>query len=61
VINRVSQVFTVDSFRVEEKDPLVVRILYAPRRDATMLDPTPLAASFAKKWNSGSALTLRPA
>ena len=42
VTNRVSQVFTADSFKVEGKDPLVIRVLYAQRRDAMMLDPTPL-------------------
>ena len=43
VTNRVSQFFTAESFKVEAKDPLVIRFLYAPRRDATMLDPTRLA------------------
>jgi hypothetical protein len=42
VTNSVSQFFTADSFKVEGKDPLVITFLYAPRRDATMLDPTPL-------------------
>lgn len=46
VTNWVSQFFTVDSFKVDGKDLLVVRFLYAPRRDAPMLDPTPLANGY---------------
>ena len=42
VTDRGSQLFTADSFKVEGRDPLVITFLYAPRRDATMLDPTPL-------------------
>jgi hypothetical protein len=42
VTNRSSQFFTVDSEKVEGKDPLVVRSPYAPRRDATKIDPPPL-------------------
>ncbi len=42
VTNRVPQFFTADSFKVEGKDPLVVTFRYAPRRDVTILDPTPL-------------------
>jgi len=34
VTNRVSQFFTADSFKIEGRDPLVIRFLYAPRRDA---------------------------
>jgi hypothetical protein len=41
--NRVSQFFTVDSYKVEGKQPRVVRFPDAPRRGATKLDPTPLA------------------
>ena len=52
VTNRVSQFFTADSLRVDGNDPLVVTFLYAPRRDATMLDPTPLAT----RWEAGSLL-----
>jgi len=42
VTNRVPQFLTADSFKVEGKDPLVVTFRYAPRRDVTILDPTPL-------------------
>ncbi|MDZ4344926.1 MAG: hypothetical protein U1E51_21090 [Candidatus Binatia bacterium] len=50
VTNRVSQFFTADSFKIEGRDPLVIRFLYAPRRDATMLDPTPLPRGLLKAW-----------
>jgi len=51
VTDRGSQLFTADSFKVEGRDPLVITFLYAPRRDATMLDPTPLLVSWSNHWN----------
>jgi hypothetical protein len=49
VTNRVSQFFTADSFKIKGRDPLVIRFLYAPRRDAMMIDPTPLLADASLK------------
>jgi hypothetical protein len=47
-----SRFFTVDSVRVEGKDPLVVTFLYAQRRDAPMVDPACVLELMSKGQNS---------